>query len=170
MAEVPHGWHFNFSWKGVSYRVSLDRECGRHIDSKTEADTEADRIRGEIRAGRFQNGATQPPADHSVTVAELGTIFLERYSKARGKVSWKNDQTMLTKLAGFVVPRIGRPFGTVSVRSVMEDDCDVFLESLRARALAASTRNKYLQTLKAYPPGACARGISRHPGSSPART
>ena len=144
MAEVPHGWHFNFSWKGVSYRVSLDRECGRHIDSKTEADTEADRIRGEIRAGRFQNGATQPPADHSVTVAELGTIFLERYSKARGKVSWKNDQTMLTKLAGFVVPRIGRPFGTVSVRSVMEDDCDVFLESLRARALAASTRNKYL--------------------------
>ena len=149
MAEVPHGWHFNFSWKGVSYRVSLDRECGRHIDSKTEADTEADRIRGEIRAGRFQNGATQPPADHSATVAELGTIFLERYSKARGKVSWKNDQTMLTKLAGFVVPRIGRPFGTVSVRSVMEDDCDVFLESLRARALAASTRNNYLQTLKA---------------------
>ena len=30
-----------------------------------------------------------------------------------------------------------------------EDDCDVFLESLRARQLAASTRNKYLQTLKA---------------------
>ena len=51
--KCPHGWHFNFSWKGVSHRLSLDRECGRHIDSKTEAETEADRLRGKIRNGVF---------------------------------------------------------------------------------------------------------------------
>ena len=44
-AKCPHGWHFNFRWKGVSYRLSLDRECGRHIASKTEAQQEADCLR-----------------------------------------------------------------------------------------------------------------------------
>ena len=37
----------------------------------------------------------------------------------------------------------------MSITDVTEDDCDVFLTSLRARKLAASTRNKYLQLLKA---------------------
>ena len=130
--------------------MQLDRLLGRTLKGKTEADGEAERIRGEIRAGTFQSETPESAAvDDTVTVAELGAIFLERYSKARGKVSWKNDQTMLNKLAGFVVPRTGRPFGTLPVRAVTEDDCDVFLESLRARQLAASTRNKYLQTLKA---------------------
>ena len=40
--KCAHGWHFNFSWKGVSHRLSLDRECGRHIESKTEAQAEAE--------------------------------------------------------------------------------------------------------------------------------
>ena len=114
--------------------MCLDRLLGRRLKGKTEADGEAERIRGEIRAGTF--GAPQPTAsDDTVTVAELGGIFLERYSKSRGKVSWKNDATMLRKLAAFVLPRAGRPFGTLPATSVTEDDCDVFLESLRARQL-----------------------------------
>ena len=35
--KCPHGWHLNYKPKGGSqYRLSLDREMGRHIDSKTE--------------------------------------------------------------------------------------------------------------------------------------
>ena len=144
-AKCRHVWHFEYQWKGTRRRVCLDRLVGRRLKGKTEAAAEAERIRGTIRAGTFQNAAPQPAvADHGVTVAELGAIFLERYAKARGKVSWKNDATMLRTQAAFVLPRTGRPFGTLPVGSVTEDDCDVFLESLRARQLAASTRNKYL--------------------------
>ena len=47
--KCPHGWHFNFRWKGVNHRLSLDRECGRHIESKTQAQQEAERLRLAIR-------------------------------------------------------------------------------------------------------------------------
>ena len=147
-SKCAHPWYLAYQWKGTRHRVCLDRLLGRRLKGKTEADAEAERIRGQIRAGTFGN-APEPAINATVTVAELGGIFLERYSKARGKVSWKNDATMLRMVSAFVLPRTGRPFGALPVGSVTEDDCDVFLESLRARQLAASTRNKYLQTLKA---------------------
>ena len=148
--------------------MCLDRLLGRQLKGKTAADAAAERIHGEIRAGTFQNGAPQPAADEAVTVAKLGAIFLER-AKARGKVSWESDQSILARLARFVLPRTGRPFGTLPVRSVTEDDCDVFLESLRARSLAASTRNHYLHIIKAMSAWGVRKGF-RHSGSCPART
>jgi len=148
-SKCAHPWYLAYQWKGARHRVCLDRLLGRRRKGKTEADAEAERIRGEIRAGTFGREPAEPAAPATVTVAQLGGIFLERYSKAQGKVSWKNDATMLRNVAAFVIPRTGRSFGTLPVGSVTEDDCDVFLESLRARQLAASTRNKYLQTLKA---------------------
>ena len=106
-------------------------------------------IRGQIRAGTFQNEAPQPQATaHSVTVSKLGTLFLER-SKARGKVTWRDDEVRSHKFAAFVLPRTDSPIGALSVTEVTEDDCEVFLTSLRERHLAASTRNKYLQLIKA---------------------
>ena len=51
--KCKHGWHFNFRWKGENYRLSLDRECGRHIESKTEAQQEAERMRLAVREGRY---------------------------------------------------------------------------------------------------------------------
>src|SRR5205809_4761988 len=65
-AKCPHGWHLNYRPKGgPHYRLSLDRKVGRHIDSKTEAQAEAERIRTEIRNGTFRRrddfpGATEP--------------------------------------------------------------------------------------------------------------
>ena len=57
----------------------------------------------------------------------------------------------------------------MSVDSVTEDDCEVFLTSLRERQLAASTRNKYLQLLKAMSAWGVRKGyLARHwilPGS-----
>jgi len=140
--KCPHGWHFNFRWKGVNHRLSLDRECGRHIGSKTETQAEAERIRTEIRNDAFRQGGGEVKAPPStfLSVVEYAQVFLERYSKARGKVSRKNDEQRLDKLTAFVLPRTKRPIGGMSVESVTEDDCEVFLNGLKAGGLAASTR------------------------------
>jgi integrase len=51
--KCPHPWHVNFKFKGKHHRLSLDKEFGRHIESKTDAKAEAERIRAEIRSGGF---------------------------------------------------------------------------------------------------------------------
>ncbi len=59
--KCPHSWHFNFKPRGgIGYRLSLDVELGRHIEGKTEAQTEADRIRTAIRSGTFHPRAVAP--------------------------------------------------------------------------------------------------------------
>ena len=59
--KCPHTWHFSFKPRGGRrWRFSLDIELGHHIASKTEADTEADRIRTELRNGTFQPAAGVP--------------------------------------------------------------------------------------------------------------
>ena len=149
-SKCGHPWHFAYQWKGRRYRVSLDRLLGRPLRGKTDAQAEADRLRSAIRCGDYppaeSSTATRPEA---LTLAAYAAIFFERHSRARGKVSWRNDRVMLGKIAAFELPRIGRALGALSITSVTEDDCDVFLTALREKGLAASTRNKYLQTLKA---------------------
>jgi len=51
--KCPHPWHFNFKHRGVHHRLSLDRYIGHRIDSKTEAETEAERLRLAIKDGTF---------------------------------------------------------------------------------------------------------------------
>jgi hypothetical protein len=53
-AKCPHPWHFNFCWRGTTYRFSLSRYAGKHIVSKADAEALAENIRREIRAGTFQ--------------------------------------------------------------------------------------------------------------------
>jgi hypothetical protein len=49
--KCSHPWHFNYKHGDVHYRFSLDREVGRRIEGKTEAEAEAERIRTAIRDG-----------------------------------------------------------------------------------------------------------------------
>ena len=100
--KCPHGWHFSFQWRTKRYRLSLDRETGRRITSKTEAEREADRLRTAIREGRqlYRSDVSQTHTSE-LTFDAYAAIFLERYSKARGKVSWKNDRCMLLKMGVF---------------------------------------------------------------------
>jgi hypothetical protein len=51
-AKCEHSWHFSFTWQGTDHRFSLDRQLGRHIESKKGergAEAEAERIRIAIR-------------------------------------------------------------------------------------------------------------------------
>ena len=44
-AKCPHAWYFNFSWQGRSYRLSLDRYSGTHVDTRIDAEALADQLR-----------------------------------------------------------------------------------------------------------------------------
>jgi hypothetical protein len=58
--KCSHPWHFNFKWRGLHYRLSLEREAGRPITGKTDAQAEAERIRNAIRDGRSKTGRPAP--------------------------------------------------------------------------------------------------------------
>src|SRR5690349_7773355 len=55
--KCPHQWHLNFKHGQTHYRFSLDKEVGRRIEGKGEAEAEAERLRTEIREGRFRRTA-----------------------------------------------------------------------------------------------------------------
>src|SRR5206468_10494522 len=90
-AKCPHPWHFNFSWRGAVYRFSLSRYAGKEITGKTEAETLAEKVRGEIRAGIFHVPSAGAIAKEAVNEQERNEMsfemfarrFVERYSKDR---------------------------------------------------------------------------------------
>ena len=128
--------------------MSVDRHVGHHVVGKTAARQAADRIREAIRSGTFVTPSDRRPATpDAVTLNAYGAIFLECYTKARGKASWRNDVYMLKRISAFALP--DGPFGEKPIGAVTEDDIEAFLTHLREQGRAASTRNQYLQIFKA---------------------
>ena len=74
-AKCSHPWHFGFKWNGTHHRFSLDKHLAQRIDSKTEAETEAEKIRIAIREGTFG----QPAPREDMTLRQLADTYLERY-------------------------------------------------------------------------------------------
>ena len=148
-SRCSHPWHFACQWKGRRYRISLDQHVGRTLKGKTEAEAETDRIRASIRAGTFsdQLPVQQPATPDGLALDAYTDIFLERYSKARQKKSWRDDSYILKQIAAFVLPT-GQRFGGKLIGAVIEDDVEACLQSLKDRGRAASTLNKYLQTFR----------------------
>jgi integrase len=81
-AKCSHPWHFSFKWKGVHYRFSLDRETGRRITSKTEAEGESDRLRQAIRTGTFRASSIADGAG-SLSFADVATRYVDSYVRGR---------------------------------------------------------------------------------------
>ena len=142
-----HGWHFSFQWRGVHHRFSLDRHLGRHVAGKTEAKTEADKIRATIRRGQFSPAQTDENIAIStpVTFDRFSDLYLERALHGR-----RDDAYRLKRLKAFVLPRpSGQRLGSKPLRQVTEDDLETFMTHVRAEGRSASTRNKYVQVIKA---------------------
>ena len=166
-SRCKHPWHFACQWRGRRYSVSLDRHIGRPLKGKTEAETEAARLLASIRAGTFQGHAPAPPqtAD-GLSLSAYADIFLERYSKARQKKSWRDDSYILKQVSAFTLSR-GHRFGDKAIGAITEDDVETCLQSLRERGRAASTRNKYLQTFKAMSNWGLRKGYLSRPWIGP---
>ncbi len=163
--RCPHAWHLAFRWKGRSYRFSLSRHAEKPITGKIDAQQAADHIRSEIRAGRFGKQA-DPPADApqgSMTFEAFGELFIERYSKAREKISWADDAWMLRKIMAFpaTVPGEGT-LGQKPLYAVLEDDLEAFMRQV-ASARAASTRNHYVQLIRSMSAWAVRKGYRATP-------
>ena len=123
--KCSHGWHFNFRWKGVNHRLSLDRECGRHVESKTEAQREAERIRLAIRGGRCAASSCLATSG-DMTFAE----FADGWEERRGKdlVRPKDNRYRLDKITAFVLPGTRPPltFGEKPLEAITTDDIEAF--------------------------------------------
>jgi integrase len=169
--KCSHPWHFNYKPRGgKAWRFSLDAEIGRRIKDKTEAETLATNIRDAINAGTFVRAADRRKADaavpataDAVTLEAFGTKFVENKSKPSGKKTWANDKYMFAQLAAFTLAD-GVRLGAKPLGAVTEDDLEAFYGHLRAIGRAASTRNQYVQLLKASCRWAVKKGyLSRLP-------
>ena len=171
-AKCAHPWYFNFKPRGgVAYRFSLDGEVGYRVKGKTEAEKIAADFRAAINAGTFvlaadrRRLATAAPHPHAggVTLDVFATIYVEKHAKVSGKKTWSNDQHMLAQLCAFAPPD-GSRLGLKALAAVTEDDLEAFHVQLRAIGRAASTRNHYVQVLKASFRWAAKKGyVSRSP-------
>ncbi|HUK36163.1 MAG TPA: site-specific integrase [Vicinamibacterales bacterium] len=121
---------------GQSFRFSLDAELGKHIESKADAKTEADRIRSEIRAGTFVRAKDRVAAPAAVdggsvtTVEQLGETYFKTYinRKTGGKLS-KNERYRWDLIMRTEITRPGGlrlRFGALDVRTVTRHDVEAF--------------------------------------------
>jgi integrase len=144
-AKCRHPWHFSFKWQDIHYRFSLDRYLGRRLAGKTEAEGEAERIRTEIRAGRF--GERVPTEASGTTLETFAERFLERFQprKARDRARWEYEAAIRFRAVNAHVFDDGQRLGAKPLGAITEDDLEAFMQALKARGRAASTRNHYVQ-------------------------
>jgi integrase len=171
--KCAHGWYFNFKPRGgPAYQFSLDVELGKHLEKKEDATAEAERIRNEIRAGTFVRARerrkvgepTPATTADAITLTAFATTYTERVSEVRERNrSWKNDKYMFAQVGAFLLAD-GSKLGDKALGAITEDDMEAVLVSLRTQGRAASTRNQYVQLLKASFRWATKKGyLTRNP-------
>src|SRR5262249_2488520 len=164
--KCAHAWHLSYKPRGREpYRFSLDVELGQHIESKTEIETIARNIRAAIDAGTFRRRGEVSPAvpavtPNGVTLERVGAIYAERL----GKPVSQNHQACFRRFIAFTAPNTATPYGARLLTAFTEDDIEVFFGHLRAKGAAESTRNKYIQMVKALFRWATKKGyLTRNP-------
>jgi len=147
-SKCQHPWHFNFKWKGVHYRLSLDREAGKPIDSKSLALAEAERIRTAIRNGSFRSQKSPDTADPAMTFAAFAQIWRDR--RGSQLVRPRDNDYRLKKIEAF---RLGdgdslTTFGDKPLDTITTDDIERFRESRNREGLSTVTVNHDLKLLR----------------------
>jgi hypothetical protein len=126
--NCAHGWHLNFKWQGRNYRLSLDKELGRHVDSKTAALEEGDKIWRAVREGTA-------PENAPITLAQLGATYFEKYISPKTGLSlgknerYKWDLMMRTDIRRSNGVTIG--LGALNVADVTRHDIQAFMDVQR---------------------------------------
>jgi integrase len=145
--KCSHPWHFNFKWAGVHYRLSLDREAGRRIDSKSEAQAEADRIRTMIRNGAFR-AAVSVATDTPLTFAQFAGVWKEQ--RGVHLVRPRDNEYRLDKITAFVLPGTmpTLTFGEKALKDITTNDIEAFRDARKAAGLSAVTVNHDLKLLR----------------------
>ena len=147
-SKCPHPWHFSFKWKGKHYRFSLDRELPHRIDSKTEAEAQADRLRIAIREGTFRSAVAAPEPSSKLTFAEFAEIWFER--RGSQLVRPNDNKLRLGVIKAFVLPATDPPltFGAKLLTAITTDDIEAFRDMRKAKGLSPVTVNHDLKLLR----------------------
>lgn len=146
--KCAHAWHVSFMWKGKDHRYSLDVLLGRHVDSKTEAKTEAERLRTAIRAGEFG----QPAPRAEMTFRQLADTYLERYVHVERGAT---EDAFVGALHTICATEIPRPtggsaaLGTWRLADIVTDTVERFREVRRGRGGGVVGVNRTLGSLRA---------------------
>lgn len=165
-AKCGHSWHFNFKPKGgLSYRFSVDSEVGKHIGAKGDAETLADGWRSQIRAGTFRRRADTAMTAPAAQVSDVLTLatFGETWSTRRGKPASAGERSYMARLRAFTPEGAERTLGDTALPAITEDAVELFFAHLRTVGRAASTRNKYVQLVKAMFRWATKKGYLTEP-------
>lgn len=126
-AKCACPWHFHFKWKGTHHRFSLDKHFDRHIDSKSEAEDEAAKIRIAIKAGTF--GQATPRND--MMLRQLADTFVERYVDVQRAATKQEYVYALNTICRTVVPRPtggSAPLGAWRLADIVTDTVERFRE------------------------------------------
>jgi integrase len=97
-----------------------------------------------------------------VSFETFARLFLERYSKEREKASWRDDEYMIKQLISFRLMDDCR-LGEKPVQAVTEDDVEAFVRHLVTLGRASSTRNHYVQLIRAMSKWAVRKGYRSTP-------
>ena len=135
----------------MHYRFGLDREVGRRIDGKTEA--EAERIRTEIRAGTFRSAADpsqSTPASASPSALTF-SAFSSIWKEQRGALlaAARDDGYRLKTISGSVLPVAGgMAFGDKPLAAITAEDIEAFRDWRKKNGLSAVAVNHDLKLLR----------------------
>jgi hypothetical protein len=134
--KCPHAWFLNFKPKdGRHFRLSLDRELGRHVESKTEAQAEATRIRAAILAGTFRTTPTSVTGSNALALEQLGGLYFGKYvSPKTGAPLNQNERYRWNLMMRTVVQRASGErlrLGSLEVSKVTRHDVESFIELQR---------------------------------------
>lgn len=147
--KCPHAWHFNFRWRGVDYRLSLDKHLGRHVDSKTEAEGEAEQIRITIRGGSFG----LPAPREEMTLRQLADLYLERYVQVQKTETRQIPfRYAMNTICRTVVPTVTGgllELGAWRVSDLVTDTIERFREVRLAAGVGPTAVNRNLESWRA---------------------
>jgi hypothetical protein len=146
--KCPHPWHLNFKHGETHYRFSLDRHLGRHLDSKTAAETEAENIRTAIRNGEF--GKPAPRED--MTLRQLAGLYKERYVATAHSATAAEYAYSLGTICRTEIPfpaTGSAPLGDWRVLDIVTDTIERFREIRRGQGTGLVGVNRNVRRLRA---------------------
>jgi integrase len=134
--ECPHSWHLNYKPRGgKAWRLSIDREVGRHVAARDVARVEANKIRAAIDAATFRQAAPAQPSA-GLTLRDVTSRYLARHvdvptRRAHAKYSM---QLHVARLVDARVPAAGETtiaLGDKPIGAVMKADIEALRDQLR---------------------------------------
>jgi integrase len=142
--KCPHPWHFAFQWQGTHHRYSLDRLLGKRIESKTDAETEAERLRVAIKDGTFRKqGEAEPVTRETLTLAGLLTLYRERALSTRSETTRTAFDHAVRVITRTPVPGLdGRalPFGEWRAADVTTEALEQFRDVRKPHGTTGANR------------------------------